>query len=75
MSEDLYLVLGALDPGSGLVTFQTFLNPLVSWLWIGGVVMVLGTTVVMTPTPAERHARAVEHAGESTGAALPAEER
>ena len=75
LSEDLYLVLGALDPGSGLVTFQTFLNPLVSWLWIGGVVMVLGTTVVMTPTPAERHARAVEHVRESTGAALPAEER
>jgi len=58
LREDLYVVLGALDPASGLVTFQTFLNPLVSWLWIGGRVMVLGTGVVVTPTAAERHARA-----------------
>jgi cytochrome c-type biogenesis protein CcmF len=58
LREDLYVVLGALDTSSGLVTFQTFLNPLLSWLWIGAVVMVLGTAVVMTPTPAERHARA-----------------
>jgi cytochrome c-type biogenesis protein CcmF len=65
LREDLYLVLGALDPSSGLVTFQTFLNPLVSWLWIGGAVMVIGTAVVMTPTPAERYARAAIHAGEA----------
>ncbi len=58
LREDLYLVLGALDPASGLVTFQTFLNPLVTWLWIGGGVMALGTAVVMTPTAAERRARA-----------------
>jgi len=58
LREDLYVVLGALDPASGLATFQTFLNPLVAWLWIGGVVMVAGTAVVMTPTAAERHARA-----------------
>ncbi len=58
LREDLYLVLGALDPASGLVTFQTFLNPLVSWLWIGGLVMAIGTGIVMTPTPAERRATA-----------------
>src|SRR5439155_1403828 len=69
LREDLYLVLGALDPSSGLVTFQTFLNPLVSWLWIGGAVMVIGTAVVMTPTPAERHARATVEA-RATSAAL-----
>ena len=75
LSEDLYLVLGALDPASGLVTFQTFLNPLVSWLWIGGLVMVLGTAVVMTPTPAERHARASVRADRGSPAVAPAEER
>jgi len=74
LREDLYLVLGALDPESGLATFQTFLNPLVSWLWIGGVVMVLGTTVVMTPTPAERHARAAERSRERTRVAAGVEE-
>jgi cytochrome c-type biogenesis protein CcmF len=74
-SEDLYLVLGALDPASGLATFQTFLNPLVSWLWIGGLVMVIGTGVVMTPTPAERHARVAAGALERATPAAPVEER
>ena len=62
LREDLYVVLGALDQASGLATFQTFLNPLVSWLWIGGAVMALGTAVVMTPTAAERHAHAAAKA-------------
>ncbi len=73
LREDLYLVLGALDAATGLVTFQTFLNPLVSWLWIGGAVMMLGTVVVMTPTAAERHAQAAARAREAT-AAIRAEE-
>jgi cytochrome c-type biogenesis protein CcmF len=70
LRDDLYLVLGALDAPSGLVTFQAFLNPLVSWLWIGGAVMVLGTAVVMTPTPAERHARATARERERAAAAV-----
>jgi cytochrome c-type biogenesis protein CcmF len=74
LREDLYLVLGALDAATGLVTFQTFLNPLVSWLWIGGAVMLLGTAVVMTPTAAERHARAAAGAREAGAAAVRAEE-
>jgi cytochrome c-type biogenesis protein CcmF len=74
LAEDLYLVLGALDAPTGLVTFQTFLNPLVSWLWIGGAVMVLGTAVVMTPTAAERHAQATSRAREAAASAVRAEE-
>jgi cytochrome c-type biogenesis protein CcmF len=74
LREDLYLVLGALDPSSGLVTFQAFLNPLVSWLWIGAVVMVLGTTVVMTPTPAERRARAAAREPRRSDAVVEPEE-
>jgi len=68
------LILGALDASSGLVTFQTFLNPLVSWLWIGAVVMVLGTAVVMTPTPAERHARAAAREPRRSAAVVDTEE-
>jgi cytochrome c-type biogenesis protein CcmF len=74
LREDLYVVLGALDPGTGLATFQTFLNPLVSWLWIGGLVMVLGTAVVMTPTAAERYAHAAARAPERPAAAERSEE-
>src|SRR5262249_23576960 len=38
LTEDLYLVLGSYDPPSGVATIQAFVNPLVSWLWIGGVI-------------------------------------
>ena len=54
LTEDLYLVLGSYDEQSGLVTILAYVNPLVSWIWIGGIIMALGTTVAMWPTPAER---------------------
>jgi cytochrome c-type biogenesis protein CcmF len=57
--EDLYVVLGSYDEPSGLATFQVFVNPLLSWLWIGGLVLVLGTCVTMMPNPAERQALAL----------------
>jgi cytochrome c-type biogenesis protein CcmF len=64
--EDLYLVLGSYDDASGLMTLQVFINPLVVWLWLGGITMVLGTMIVMMPTAAEQRALA---------AALAVEER
>lgn len=52
--EDLYVVLGSYDVESGLATFQVFINPLLSWIWVGGLILILGTCVVMVPSPAER---------------------
>src|SRR5947209_1746141 len=63
LAGDLYLVLGSYDPPSGLVTLQSFVNPLVSWLWIGGIIMAGGTLVTMWPSPAERRAMAYELGG------------
>jgi cytochrome c-type biogenesis protein CcmF len=54
--NDLYLVLASIDDESGLVTFQVFLTPLVFWLWAGGVIMALGTVIVMWPNVRERAA-------------------
>src|SRR2546425_2279022 len=68
LAEDLYLVLGSYDPPSGLVTLQAFVNPLVSWLWIGGFIMAGGTLVTMWPSAAERRAVAYE-LGRGQGAA------
>jgi cytochrome c-type biogenesis protein CcmF len=65
--EDLYLVLGSYDEKSGLMTLMVFVNPLVNWLWIGGLVMVLGTVIVMSPTAAEQRALAAALAVEERG--------
>ena len=58
LRDDLYVVLGAYDEASGFATFQIFVNPLLSWLWIGGILLIMGACVTMMPTPAERHALA-----------------
>ena len=53
LAEDLYLVLLATPPDGG-ATFQVYLNPLVSWIWFGGVVLLLGGTVTMLPDVREK---------------------
>ncbi len=54
LGEDLYVVLGSYEPASKLAIFQAYVNPLIAWMWIGGVVLALGTGICMWPSPAER---------------------
>jgi cytochrome c-type biogenesis protein CcmF len=61
MRDDLYVILGSID-NKGVATFQAYVNPLVWWLWCGGVVLVLGTAVAVFPT---RRARVLERARET----------
>jgi len=48
LKEDLYVVLASLEP-DGLAAFQVLINPLVVWLWIGGIVLIVGTLVAAWP--------------------------
>jgi len=73
LREDLYVVLGSYDEPSGLATLQVFVNPLLSWLWIGGIVLVLGTCITMLPNPAERQALALARRSVETGAEVAAD--
>jgi cytochrome c-type biogenesis protein CcmF len=54
LREDLYVVLGSYDPQTQLVTLQAYVNPLVVWIWLGGLIMAIGTGVSMWPSVAER---------------------
>jgi cytochrome c-type biogenesis protein CcmF len=38
---DVYVVLAGVDAG-GAASFQVFVNPLVSWIWAGGAIIILG---------------------------------
>ena len=49
-AEDLYVILTAIEP-NGSATLKVFVNPLVSWIWLGGATFVLGTVLVMWPHP------------------------
>jgi len=46
--EDLYVVLAGLE-ADGLAAFQVIINPMVVWLWIGGLVMIVGTLIAAWP--------------------------
>jgi cytochrome c-type biogenesis protein CcmF len=50
LREDLYVILTALEP-DGSATLKVYRNPLVNWIWIGGVIFVLGSVLVMWPHP------------------------
>jgi cytochrome c-type biogenesis protein CcmF len=58
-NEDLYLILAGIDDPNGVVqgtnpnpltTFRVLINPLVSWIWLGGLVMAIGTLIALWPS-------------------------
>jgi cytochrome c-type biogenesis protein CcmF len=49
MRDDLYVVVGTVDPQSKRATFQFHVNPLVSWIWVGMLVLILGASVSLWP--------------------------
>src|SRR5207249_1993008 len=52
LREDLYLVLGDFARDGSQATVKVQVNRLVSWIWIGGVVLTLGALLAILP---ERH--------------------
>ncbi len=49
MSEDVYVVLTGYEQDSGLANFRVFINPLISWVWIGFLILALGVLVCLLP--------------------------
>jgi len=47
LAGDLYLALGEVDNATKLINLTVFIKPLIDWIWIGSVLMVLGTALVL----------------------------
>ncbi len=47
--EDVYVVLGSFAQDSGLATFRIHVNPLVSWIWVGVLVLIAGAMISLWP--------------------------
>jgi cytochrome c-type biogenesis protein CcmF len=60
LREDLYVVLGGTVNGTEQAVFRFTINPLVWWVWYGGMIVALGGLIVMWPggSPAARRAQA-----------------
>jgi cytochrome c-type biogenesis protein CcmF len=52
--DDLYLVVGMVSPETKRASLQIHVNPLVSWIWTGVLVLILGAAVSLWPEMSER---------------------
>jgi cytochrome c-type biogenesis protein CcmF len=60
LARDLYVIYEGKNPDTDKPIIKVFLNPLINWIWIGVLIVVLGTFVALVPalTPAAARARA-----------------
>src|SRR5262249_54776355 len=47
--NDLYAVFAGATPDGKKAIIQVFYNPLTMWVWIGGIVLVIGTLIALLP--------------------------
>ncbi len=48
LTDDLYVILMSVT-GDGSATFRVIINPMVSWIWGGGLVLLMGAIITMWP--------------------------
>jgi cytochrome c-type biogenesis protein CcmF len=48
--QDLYVIMNTVNPDTKLGTFRIILRPFVVWIWVGALIMILGTAVCMSPS-------------------------
>jgi cytochrome c-type biogenesis protein CcmF len=68
-NEDLYLILAGVDDINAVVqgrnprpiaTFRVLINPLVPWIWTGGLIMAIGTLIALWPGAEPRNPTVVK---------------
>ncbi len=51
IATELYVIVAGWEGTGESATFKAFINPLINWIWLGGLVFVLGTIVAAWPDP------------------------
>lgn len=49
LREDVYIVFNGWEQNGELGAFEIFVNPLMLWMWIGGIVLIAGTLFALWP--------------------------
>jgi cytochrome c-type biogenesis protein CcmF len=62
-AEDLYLILNSWDQQQKAV-FKLVINPLVTWIWVGGYVLLLGAIIAFWPERKASRQEAAQAAGD-----------
>ena len=65
VTEDVYVVFANVKEDTDKAVMQVWVNPLVSWVWVGGFVLAFGTIITLLPNRVEqrltRRKKAVEN--------------
>ena len=51
LREDVYVVFNGFENNGDLAAFEFFVNPLMLWMWLGGLTMIVGTAFALWPIP------------------------
>jgi cytochrome c-type biogenesis protein CcmF len=70
--DDLYLVVGSVNPQTHVASFQLHVNPLVGWIWFGCIVLIFGSIICMWPQlePEESRAWSFVRSGTAVAASV-----
>ncbi|MGO9710068.1 MAG: cytochrome c-type biogenesis CcmF C-terminal domain-containing protein [Polyangiaceae bacterium] len=70
--DDLYLVVGSVNPQTHVASFQVHVNPLVGWIWFGCIVLIFGSIICMWPQlePEESRAWSFVRSGTAVAASV-----
>jgi cytochrome c-type biogenesis protein CcmF len=50
LRDDVYVIMSSVNPESKLGTFRVIVRPLVAWIWIGGLMLLFGAFVAISPS-------------------------
>jgi cytochrome c-type biogenesis protein CcmF len=70
LSRDLYLVLQGFEQKGATITLKAYNNPLMLWMWVGGLVMIFGALIATWPDPAAARFRVPSRLPVPVGAVL-----
>ena len=48
--EDLYITLGGVEPDGSAATLKVMVNPMVMWIWLGGLIITFGALITIIPS-------------------------
>jgi cytochrome c-type biogenesis protein CcmF len=50
LRDDAYVIMSSVNPETKLGTFRVIIRPLVAWIWIGGLMLLFGAFVAISPS-------------------------
>jgi cytochrome c-type biogenesis protein CcmF len=65
-NEEVYVILAGWENQGATASFQVYINPLINWIWVGGIVLILGYLLAfwqLDPLPVVRKAPSLQSAG------------